>query len=161
MKIMLTGEESLRIEPTAGMLTIEAESANQSYSPFHMLASAIGMCTFSVLYSWASNKNVSADDLRIDVSWTFAEGQHRVERMSIKLEWPSLSAELWPRALRAAHLCGIHQTLTKPPQITVDALGVDSSVIAAPIDRDARRKPERSAAPIPQADGEPQPSNRT
>lgn len=161
MKIMLTGEESLRIEPTTGMLTIEAESADQSYSPFHMLASAIGMCTFSVLHSWASNKNVSADDLRIDVSWTFAEGEHRIERMNIKLEWPSLSAELWPRAMRAAHLCGIHQTLTKPPHITVDAVGVESPVIVAPIDRDARRKSGRPAAPIPQADGEPQPTNRT
>jgi len=161
MKIMLTGEESIRIEPTAGMLTIEAESADQSYSPFHMLASAIGMCTFSVLGSWASNKNVSADDLRIDVSWTFPEGQHRVERMSIKLEWPSLSAELWPRALRAAHLCGIHQTLTKPPHITVDAVGAGSSVTAAPIDLDARRRTGRPAAPIPQTDGQPQPTNRT
>jgi uncharacterized OsmC-like protein len=161
MKIMLTGEESLRIEPTAGMLTIEAATADQSYSPFHMLASAIGMCTFSVLHSWAGNKDVSANDLRIDVSWTFPEGQHRVETMSIKLEWPSLSAELWPRALRAAHLCGIHQTLSKPPQITVNAVGVQSPEIEAPIDLESRRGIAQAAAPIPQADGQPQPTNRT
>jgi uncharacterized OsmC-like protein len=121
MKITLTGEESLRIEPTTGMLTIEAESPDQSYSPFHMLGSALGMCTFSVLQSWSSNKNISSSDLSIDVSWRFAEGQHRVEAMNVKLAWPSLSAELWPRALRAAHLCGVHQSLAKPAQITVDA----------------------------------------
>jgi len=127
MKITLTGEESLRIEPTTGMLTIEAASQDQHYSPFHMLASALGMCTFAVLQSWAANKNVSTGDLRIDVSWRFPEGQHRVETMNVKLEWPSLSAELWPRALRAAHLCGIHQTLAMPPQITVDAVGAASA----------------------------------
>jgi|SRR4029079_6315288 uncharacterized OsmC-like protein len=127
MKITLTGEESLRIEPTTGMLTIEAPSQDRHYSPFHMLASALGMCTFSVLQSWAANKNVSTGDLRIDVSWRFPDGQHRVETMNVKLDWPSLSAELWPRALRAAHLCGIHQTLSKPPQITVDAVGAASA----------------------------------
>ena len=121
MKITLTGEESLKIEPTTGMLTIEAESSEQSYSPFHMLGSALGMCTFAVLQSWSSNKNLSASDLRIDVSWKFAQGQHRVETMSVKLAWPSLSAELWPRALRAAHLCGVHQSLAQPAHITVEA----------------------------------------
>jgi uncharacterized OsmC-like protein len=129
MKIILTGEESLRIEPTTGMLAIEAESQDQSYSPFHMLGSALGMCTFSVLRSWGTNRNVSTDDLRIGVSWRFVEGQHRIEEMSVKLDWPSLSAELLPRALRAAHLCGIHQTLAKPPRITVDIAGAESPAI--------------------------------
>ena len=67
MKITLTGEESLRIGPTAGPLTIEAVSHDQSYSPFHMLGSALGTCTFSVLRSWASNKGIGVDDLKIDV----------------------------------------------------------------------------------------------
>ena len=128
MKIILTGEESLRVEPAAGQLTIEAESHDQHYSAFHMLGSALGMCTFAVLQSWGSNKNISAQELRIDVSWTFVEGEHRVETMKVKLEWPSLSAELWPRALRAAHICGIHQTLSHPPEITVEAPGAEASV---------------------------------
>jgi len=65
-----------------------------------MLGSALGACTLSVMQSWASNKDIGVDDLKIDVSWTFAEGQHRVESMSAKIAWPSLSAELWPRVLR-------------------------------------------------------------
>jgi uncharacterized OsmC-like protein len=160
MKIILTGEESLRIEPTTGMLTIEAESQDESYSPFHMLGSALGMCTFSVLRSWGTNRNVSTDDLRIGVSWRFVEGQHRIEEMGLKLDWPSLSAELWPRALRAAHLCGIHQTLAKPPQITVDAAGTESPAIEAPTGMESRRPTGPSPAPIPQADGQPQPTTR-
>jgi uncharacterized OsmC-like protein len=131
MKITLTGEESLRLEPTSGQLTIEAPTPDVQYSPFHMLGSALGACTLSVLQSWASNKNLGVDDLRLDVSWNFVEGQHRVGSMKVQLLWPSLSAELWPRAIRAAGLCGIHNTLTHPPEITVEAVGVESPPIEA------------------------------
>jgi uncharacterized OsmC-like protein len=129
MKVTLTGEESLRLELTPGPLTIEAESPDQSYSPFHMLGSALGACTMSVMQSWASNKDIVVDDLKIDVSWTFAEGQHRVESMSVEIAWPSLSAELWPRVLRAANLCGVHHTLTHTVEISVSAPGLESPEI--------------------------------
>jgi uncharacterized OsmC-like protein len=119
-----------------------------------MLGSALGACTFSVLQSWASNKNIAADDLKIDVSWTFAEGQHRVGSMSVKLDWPSLSAELWPRAIRAASLCGVHQTLTHPIQISVDAVGTETPEIEALASLE-KRGTGRSAAS--QADGQPRP----
>jgi uncharacterized OsmC-like protein len=131
MKITLTGEESLRLEATSSQLTIESPTPDLQYSPFHMLGSALGACTFSVLQSWASNKNLGVDDLKVDVSWRFVEGQHRVGSMKVKLQWPSLSAELWPRAIRAANLCGIHNTLTHSPQISVEAVGVGSPAIEA------------------------------
>jgi uncharacterized OsmC-like protein len=132
MKITLTGEESLSLEPSSAALTIEAPTADRSYSPFHMLASALGACTFSVLQSWASNKNLNADDLRVDVKWSFIQGQHRLETMTVTLEWPSLSAELWPRAIRAASLCGVHNTLTHSPRISVEASGAEAAAIEAP-----------------------------
>jgi uncharacterized OsmC-like protein len=123
MKILLTSAESLRVEPTSGPLTIEAPTADMSYGPFHMLGSSLAMCTFSVLQSWATNKSLGVDDLRIDVSWSFVEKPHRVGSMNVKLEWPSLAADMWPRALRVANLCGIHNTLTHSPEITVEATG--------------------------------------
>jgi len=131
MKITLTGEESLRIEPTPGPLTIEAQSHDQSYSPFHMLGSALGVCTFSVMQSWASNKDIAVDDLKVDISWTFVEGEHRIGSMKVVLDWPSLSAEMWPRAIRAANLCGVHKTFTHPAEISVEAVGVESPEIQA------------------------------
>ena len=131
MKITLTGEESLRIEPTPGPLTIESASPDQSYSPFHMLGSALGVCTLSVLQSWASNKGVALEDVKLDVSWTFVEGEHRIDNMKVLLAWPSLSAELWPRAMRAASVCGVHKTLTNGIEITVNAVGTESPAIEA------------------------------
>jgi putative redox protein len=120
MKIILTGSESLRLEPTAGPLTIEAPSADQGYSPFHMLGSSLATCTFFVLQSWATSRGFGVDDLRVDVSWTFSEQPHRVGAMNVKLEWPSLAADMWPRAIRVANLCGVHNTLTHPPAIVVE-----------------------------------------
>ena len=152
MKITLTGEESVRLEPTTGMLTIEAPSRDRGYSPFHMLGSALAACTFSVMQSWASNKDVGVDDLKIDVSWKFAEGQHRVEEMDVKIDWPSLSAELWPRALRAAHVCGIHQTLTHTVRIAANAVGAQSPAIESPPALDTT---PRTTTALPQADGQP------
>lgn len=123
MKILLTSAESLRVEPTSGPLTIEAPTADMSYGPFHMLGSSLAMCTFSVLQSWATNKKLRVDDLRIDVNWSFVEQPHRVGSMNVKLEWPSLAADMWPRALRVANLCGVHNTLTHSPEIVVEATG--------------------------------------
>jgi uncharacterized OsmC-like protein len=96
-----------------------------------MLGSALGACTLSVLQSWASNRNIAANDLKIDIGWTFVEGQHRVGSMNVKLDWPSLSAEVWPKAIRVASVCGIHQTMTHPIEITVDSVGADAPEIEA------------------------------
>jgi len=156
MKITLTGEESLRLEPSSGPLTIEAQSHDQSYSPFHMLGSALGACTLSVLQSWASNRSIAADDLKVDISWTFVEGQHRVGSMRVKLDWPSLSAEAWPRAIRVANVCGIHQTLAHPIDISVDAVGMESPEIEAPA---LLEKSESLSSTGSQADGQPRSAN--
>ncbi len=155
MKITLTGEESLRLEPSSGPLTIESQSPDQSYSPFHMLGSALGACTLSVLQSWASNRSIAADDLRIDISWTFVEGQHRVGSMRMKLDWPSLSAEAWPKAIRVANVCGVHQTMTHPIEITVDAVGAESPEIEGP----SLEKSESLSSKSSQADGQPRATN--
>lgn len=53
MKLILLSEDAIRLEPTEGALTIEALEPEQQYSPFHMLASSLATCTFSVMYSWA------------------------------------------------------------------------------------------------------------
>ncbi len=119
MKITLLSDESIRLEPTTGQLTVEAESADQEYSPYQMLASGLAVCTFGVLQSWASNAGVSADDLVIDVSWTFAENPHRVGSMELSYQWPSLPADRQKVAQRVAELCPVHKTLMQSPAMTI------------------------------------------
>jgi uncharacterized OsmC-like protein len=121
VRITLLSEESIRLEATSGPLTIEAPSAEQSYSPFHMLGSSLAYCTFSVLYSWGETANLTVDDLVIEVSWTFTENPHRVGEMRMTFNWPSLPEKRREGAKRAAALCAIHATLEHPPTITVEA----------------------------------------
>src|SRR6476659_473331 len=108
MKITLISEEGIRLEPTTGPMTIEAESADQLYSPFHMLASGLAFCTYSVLASWASTAKLDSNDIVIDVTWTFSDAPHRVGDIAIKIEWPSLPPARRMAAERVASLCAIH-----------------------------------------------------
>lgn len=119
MKITLLGDDAIRLDPIPGALTIEAASADLSYSPFHMLASSLATCTFSVLYSWATHAKISVDDLSLDVRWRFGEDPHRVSDISVIMNWPSLPANRLPAAERVAALCTVHATLMHPPQIAI------------------------------------------
>lgn len=121
MKLTLLGENSLRLEPTAGPMNIEALTAEQSYSPFHMVAGGLAYCTWSVLQSWASHAKFKADDLTIDVHWTFADDPHRVGSFDVRFDWPSLPPNRLEAAKRVSEMCTIHATLHHPPTITIDA----------------------------------------
>ena len=119
MKITLLSDESIRLEPATGQLTVEAESADHEYSPYQMLASGLAVCTFGVLQSWGSNAGVSADDLVIDVSWSFAENPHRVGSMELTYTWPSLPADRRKVAQRVAELCPVHKTFIQAPTMSI------------------------------------------
>lgn len=119
MKIILLSDDSIRLEPATGQLTIEAESADREYSPYQMFASGLAVCTFGVLQSWASNVGLNADDLVIDVSWTFTEHPHRVGTIELSYEWPSLPADRVKVAHRVAELCPLHKTLVHPPEMSI------------------------------------------
>jgi uncharacterized OsmC-like protein len=121
VKIILLTDESLRIVPSAGMLTVEAPTADQSYSPFHMMASGWAMCTWSILQSWASTVKIPVDDLVVDVTWRFADEPHRVSEMSLVFDWPSLPPARRETARRVAALCPIHKTFEQPPTVSIAA----------------------------------------
>ena len=112
MKITLLSDDSIRYEAAPGLLTIDADSAERQYSPFHMLGSSLAVCTFSVLASWATHANIPFDDLLIDVSWTFAEKPHRLDTVKLAFTWKSLPPNRLEAAKRAAALCPIHATLS-------------------------------------------------
>ncbi len=123
MKITLLSDERIRLDGRAGPLSVEADSADMQYSPFHMLASGLATCTYSVLASWATHAKLPADDLSIEVGWTFAEEPHRVGSMDVDVLWPSLPAERRNAAVRAAGLCTLKKTLEMPPQVAVEVKG--------------------------------------
>jgi putative redox protein len=120
VKITLLADDAIRLEPVVGPMTIEAPSAEMAYSPFHMLASSLATCTFSVMYSWATQAKIPADDLSIDVRWKFGEDPHRVSDIAVTFDWPSLPANRRAAARRVAELCTVHATLHHPPLVTIE-----------------------------------------
>jgi uncharacterized OsmC-like protein len=127
VKLTLLSDDSIRLEPIPGPMTIEAVSAEQSYSPFHMMAGGLAYCTFSVLHSWATNAKLDADDLTLEVAWTFGEKPHRVARYDVRFEWPSLPEERLSAAKRVAEMCTVHATLKHPPEIVIDRQALTTS----------------------------------
>ena len=119
MKITLVSEESIRLEGAGGPLTIEAESPEQTYSPFHMLASGLAVCTYSILVSWATNAKLDADALVIDVGWAFAEKPHRIGEIHLVFDWPGLPPDRLETAKRVAALCPIHASFHHAPAVTI------------------------------------------
>lgn len=126
MKLILLTEDSIRLEPIPGPMTIEAPTADRSYSPFHMVAGGLAYCTFSVMYAWAENAGLNAEDLIVDVSWKFADDPHRVGQYTIQFTWPSLPAKRLAAAKRVAEMCTLHATFERPPRISIDGTGSPS-----------------------------------
>ena len=133
MKLTLVTEDSIRLEPIPGPMTIEAPTADQSYSPFHMVAGGLAYCTFSVMYAWAENAGLKAEDLIVDVSWKFADDPHRVGQYEIRFTWPSLPAKRLAAAKRVAEMCTLHATFEHPPRISIDGTGSATMTEGAPI----------------------------
>src|SRR5215212_10217546 len=99
-------------------MTIEAPTADEQYSPFHMLGSSLAYCTFSVMYSWATHSKQGIDDLVFDVTWAFSlDEPKRVTSIKLTYAWPSLPEKKREAARRVAELCTVHATLTHPPTI--------------------------------------------
>lgn len=120
MKITLLSEDRIRLDGRAGPLSVEADSAEMQYSPFHMLASGLATCTYSVLASWGTHAKLPVDDLSIEVGWKFAEEPHRVGELDVDVIWPSLPEARRAAATRAAALCTVSKTLELPPRLVVE-----------------------------------------
>ena len=120
MKITLLADDRIRLDGGAGPMTIEAESAETSYSPFHMLASGLATCTLSVLHAWAANAKLPSDGLAVEVGWSFVEEPHRVGSMSLDIDWPGLPENRRAAAQRVADLCTVKVTLHHPPEIVTN-----------------------------------------
>jgi uncharacterized OsmC-like protein len=147
MKITLLGEDAIRLEPVPGALTIEAPSADASYSPFHMLASGLASCTLSVLSSWATHAKIPIDDITIEVRWRFADDPHRVGDIDVTFNWPGLPANRHTAAKRVAEMCTVHATLMHSPRITIASTG-ETSLRTAPADAAPGGVPHPAGAPL-------------
>lgn len=117
MRILLVAEDRLRVDGGAGPMSVEADSAEMTYSPSHMVASGLAVCTLSVLHSWATHAGLAVDDLALEVAWSYVEEPHRIGAFTVTVQWPSLPESRRAAAERASGMCMIKKTLQAPPEI--------------------------------------------
>lgn len=121
MKITLIDEEAIRMEATPRMMSIEAASEEQIYSPYQMLGSSLACCTWYLRESRSNKSGIPSRDLAIEVRWTCTDNPHRVGSMSLLILWPSLPKERLKAAERAALQCLVRHTLSIPPHTRIES----------------------------------------
>ncbi|HEX7050529.1 MAG TPA: OsmC family protein [Longimicrobiales bacterium] len=117
MRILLDGEQSLRVQAAGEGLEVEPPAAGLHFSPLHMLAASLATCTVSVLASWALQAGLSIDPLEVAISWYYVDDPFRVGRYDVAVRWPGLSPARGDAALRVARHCTVEHTLQHPPII--------------------------------------------
>lgn len=115
MRIILDGEQQLRVQATGEMLEVESAAPGVQFSPLHMLAASLATCTLSVLASWAMQAGIDFIELEIGTSWEYVEDPYRVGRFDLTIRWPGLPVDRREAALRVAERCTVESTLMHPP----------------------------------------------
>jgi len=117
MRILLEGEQQLRVQAVGAGLEVESVRDNIDFSPLHMLAASFATCTLSVLATWAMQASIDFDGLEIATRWDYVEDPYRVGRYDLDILWPGLPENRRDAALRTARHCTVEHTLTHPPTI--------------------------------------------
>src|SRR5690606_15656441 len=112
MRILLDGEQAIRVQAAGSGLEIESTDPAVPFFPLHMLASSLGQCTIALLSHWSTQ-------VGIGLEWEYVDDPYRVGRYDMKLTWPELPEERREAALRVAKHCTVEHTLQHPPEIEV------------------------------------------
>lgn len=117
MVISEVGESGLTLRRigAAGLET----PATTHLDAVHLLACALGSCTWTTLATYGERFDTSADDVEIKVRWALGDGPKRVASMSLDITWPSLPESRLDAATRAARHCTIHATLSHSCEVDV------------------------------------------
>lgn len=112
----------ITIENETGISVALAESfsiegATAELSAFHLVAAGLAMCTLSVLYSWAHQAGLAADDLHLHIEWGFGGEPYRMQDIDMRVHWPGLPEARRAAAARAAEQCTVHATLSHGTEV--------------------------------------------
>ena len=98
-------------------LHIEQQDPEAHYSAMQMFATAMGLCTYSVLAGYAEQSDTPTEQLSVRMRWGYAEHPYRIGRIDMDIQWPELPPYKLESAQRAATKCTIHNTLEQPPEV--------------------------------------------
>lgn len=118
MKVVMHRNEDIElIEFDEPGLNIEQHDPEAHYSAMQMFATAMGLCTYSVLAGYAEQIDAATDQLSIRMRWSYAEHPYRIGQIDMDIQWPELPPNRLEAAQRTATKCTLHNTLEQPPEV--------------------------------------------
>ncbi len=99
-------------------LNIQQHNPDAHYSAMQMFATAMGLCTYSVLAGYAEQHATPTEQISLRLRWDYVEHPYRVGQLEMDILWPELPPSRQDAAQRAARKCTLHNTLEQPPQVT-------------------------------------------
>lgn len=98
-----------------------AGGTDEAVTPLELLSASLGSCIALYAHQFCVARNLSPAGLRVEVRTETAKAPGRIARFEVIVVPPDdLPAEHLPALTRAARACPVHNTLTHPPEITVD-----------------------------------------
>ena len=89
-------------------------------SPVELFVGSVASCVGYFVGQFCARHDIPRDGLRVDAEWTMAEGPHRVGAIALAIHLPHrLTPDLKERALKVAHACTVHQSLTVAPNVAI------------------------------------------
>jgi uncharacterized OsmC-like protein len=120
MRITLHGESDLTVshlhEPDQEIDVDEGVHAH--YSAMQMFGVSLGLCTMSVLASYADQLEIGIQNMKARVKWDYVEDPYRIGSIDMEVTWPEVPESRLRAVERAAGQCTIHNTLHHPPEMS-------------------------------------------
>ena len=99
-------------------LNVDPQDPEAHFSAIQMFATAMGLCTYSVLAGYAEHSDTPTEQLSVRMRWSYEEHPYRIDKIDMDIQWPDLPESKLAAAQRAATKCTLHNTLEHPPEVT-------------------------------------------
>lgn len=121
MKIHMHTEEDLEFsEFWEPIFEVIPSAPEQQYSALQMFATAMALCTYSVLVGYGEAIDAGTDLIRIRIRWDYMDNPYRIGQLDMNIHWPELPETRLEAARRAAGHCTLHNTLEHPPRVSTN-----------------------------------------
>ena len=119
MRVLLEGDTQLLLEDFEGPgLHVEsAEGFHAHFTAFEMFVSGVGLCTASVLSTYAQQLDIPTDKLTLRLRWDMEVAPRRIGLLQMDIQWPELPESRQRAAELAAAQCPLHQTVSLPTEV--------------------------------------------
>ena len=86
-----------------------------------LLMASLGSCIGSALVYFGERHDMRLEGMRIGLDWRIVERPHRIGEIDVSVSLPAGIPKSQRAALeRVAHACLIHNTLSHPPEISLE-----------------------------------------